>query len=203
MSEPKQPASDQELELLQSELDQAAGLDRDAILAEAAELDSFPGEEHAMQALLDRMQSDAPLRKSSWQPRAFLGLLAAAALVILFVNWSDKTSNDPNANIPEGFALDGEGKLQSLHPSGEVSAYGAFSWDPSGSLELSASLRIWDATEAGQGQAPLEWKGITDNELPFDPGVELPAKIRWQVSISDSSGKELRRSEACSAQRLP
>jgi hypothetical protein len=203
MSEPMQPATAEELQRLQEELELAAALDRDAILAEADELESFPGEDEALQALLERMEADKHRRMWNWPLGGFLGLVAAAALLILLVDWSNTPTLDANSGIPEGFALDGAGKLQTLHPTGAVSAYGAFAWNPSGSLELSACLRIWDATAAGQGQAPLEWKGITDNELPFQPGVELPAKIRWQVTISDSDGKELMRSEACSAQLQP
>jgi len=192
---------------LAAQLDREAAEERNAILAEAQAHEGFHGEQRALEALLEEMQAS---RSPKHPPKSwggllggFLALAVAAALLIMVLIPGPDSKGSKAPSEAERFALDGAEKLQMLHPIGSLSAYGAFSWSPTGSVDHSATLRIWDETPAGSGQPPLEWKGITDSELPFDPGVELPAKIRWSVVIRSAQGQELLRSEEQFAQRLP
>jgi len=210
MSQEQPPESGElpeEYRQLAAELNRESAEQRNAILAEAQAHEGFAGEEHALEALLAEMESSG---QRKLPPRSWGGLLggflalavAAALLIMVLVPGLDSKG----AEVPgeaERFALDAEQKLQMLHPIGALSAYGAFAWSPTGSVDHSATLRIWDETPAGSGQAPLEWKGITDSELPFNPGVELPAKIRWNVVILSAQGQEVLRSQDQFAQLLP
>ena len=210
MSNHKQPEpswSSDEFPELQAQLDQEGSLEREEILAEAQALAGFPGEDQAHQALLDHMQSTAaPASPPRHWGGLIGGLLAVAAAAALLFMLQDRGSDPKTLDVPneaQRFALDGAEKLEILQPLGAVSEYGSFSWRPTGSVDLSATLRIWDDTPAGVGKPPLEWKGITDNELPFRPEVELPAKIRWSVELGAPQSQPILRSEDAFAELRP
>jgi len=184
-------------------LEGAAEADMQAILAEAQSLESFEGEERAMATLLERMQADSRAAggRSNWGGLipGLIGLLAVAGLFFLVQGGAFSSNELERQPASEGIELDGGQGVQDLQPAGAIESYAGFSWEPAGSIELSATLRIWDASADPSQAQPLEWKGITDDELPFQPDVELPESIRWEVFIEDVQGREVRRSKSCFA----
>ncbi len=155
----------------------AGDAERDAVFREAEGLADYPGRERAEETL-ERLTQPAPTSPRSVWP---VVIAAAAALLVGFFAYRVFFPSDE----PKGDVF--VGPESALSPSGEVEAYGTFTWD----LPLLAGgtyeVRIWDDAE---GASPDPWKVVRYlEEATWTPEPDsLPPRIRWDVRALDING---------------
>ncbi|MED6336088.1 MAG: hypothetical protein VYE81_11890 [Planctomycetota bacterium] len=150
--------------------------EREALLAEARNLDQPPHEDAAIARLLEEMDAARPAPRRL-APLAWLAAAAAIALT-LFLAQRD--------GPPEPFYLGAGGELElELAPAGETGAPAALTWlhlAPGGSYTL--EVRRLDALDA---EPLVRVADLLEPRWPLDPGTlaALREGIRWQVYVYD------------------
>lgn len=169
------------LQRLQSELEDVAM--QQAVLAEIEQA-SWPEGEARLQESL--RTAHAPPRSVRSLHRRWIGLAAAAALVVAAVLWWPGKGSQGEPRDP--FTMGAE--LPGAAPVGEVERYAPFTWELELETGWSFELRVYDADLGPEAAAVFVQEEL--REARWDPTPEeleqLPARMRWVVEPLGPSG---------------